>query len=149
MMLSRAFAKPMQSQLIKSLAARQLSTNPLRADMVFDTPLLRTDVPSTASYTAPVTASAPYDIKESPLHYQVAVNIPKGIEAGDLTIEIEHGAKALRVSGNSARGNFSKRFAWGGTMDVDRLTTDMKNGVLYIQAPKIHFLNGNSPFASA
>ena len=140
----------MKSQATKAIVVRQLSTNPHRADpMVLATPLLRTNVPPAASLLTPVTAAPAYDIKESPLHYQVAVNIPKAVEAGQLTVEIEQGAKALRVTGSSSTDNFAKRFSWGGTMDVDRLTTELQDGVLVIRAPKIHYLNGNSPFATS
>lgn len=146
MMYLRNLAKPMRSNAV----ARAFSTNPQRISEPFVknmSPVIRTNVPPAASLLAPTTVAPSYDIKESPLNYQVSVKLPNNLKADDLTIEIEQGAKSLRVTGDSADENgnfFSKRFSWGGMMDVDRLQTSTTDGNIVIQAPKIHYLNGNS-----
>mmetsp|Transcript_3321 Transcript_3321/g.6346 ORF Transcript_3321/g.6346 Transcript_3321/m.6346 type:complete len:152 (+) Transcript_3321:117-572(+) len=144
------FLRNLSNSMRSSAVARHLSTNPQRISepvMKNMAPVVRTNVPHASSLLGPNTVSPSYDIKESPLDYQVSVNLPKNLRAGDLTIEIEKGAKALRITGDSADENgahFSKRFSWGGIMDVDRLQTNMDNGRIVIQAPKVHYLNGNS-----
>jgi len=145
MMFLRNAAKPMRSNAV----ARYFSTNPQRISqpVMNMAPIVRTNVPHASSLLGPNTVSPSYDIRESPLSYEVSVNLPQNLEAGDLTVEIEKGAKALRLTGaaNSLNGTqFSKRFSWGGIMDVDRLQTIVENGRVVIQAPKIHYLNGNS-----
>ena len=156
----RNFVKPVRSQVLKGLSTksglpfgtieshRHLSTNPHRVNETWDFPkaVVRTNVPSTASVDFPITASPAYDIKESPLDFKLSVKIPEGLEAGNLVVDIEQGSKGLRITGDSpdAEGNyFSKRFTWGGIMD-ERLQATMEHGHFVVQAPKIHYLNGNS-----
>ena len=108
---------------------------PKKVTPMVTAPLFVTNVHSTERFTTPLTASPAYDINESPLHVECSVEIPKGMEASSLTVEIEENGKAMRVTGDSSGKVFSKRFAWGGTMDVSRVQSNFANGNFTIGAP--------------
>lgn len=136
-----------RTQAIKTMAVRQMSTNPQRiAPFSVGSPLLRNEVPPSSSFaTTSVTTSPAYDIKESPFSYEVSLKMPSGMKSENLAIDVEQGAGAFRVSGGADDVKFAKRFSLGGVLDIERLTTTLNDGFLVIQAPKIHHLNGNSP----
>lgn len=105
--------------------------------------VLLTGEPPVAS--VPTTASPGYDIKESANLFEVAMKVPHDVAAGNLKVEVEDGAKALRIVGDVPDANgshFIKRFTAGSALDVDRLQSNLLDGYFIIQAPKLQHLRG-------
>ena len=167
MFLSRNMT--MRSQLVKSLAARQLSTNPHRIGGMTQVPhhaprrsnvpsnnadaartandptsILYTNVSSVAEHKTPVTAMPSYQVQESPLDFEASVSLPKNFGAGNILVEVEKGAKSVRITGDDAGIHFTKQFGCGGILDLKQFETRFQDGRFFIHAPKIHYMNGNS-----
>mmetsp|Transcript_18638 Transcript_18638/g.35452 ORF Transcript_18638/g.35452 Transcript_18638/m.35452 type:complete len:171 (-) Transcript_18638:124-636(-) len=106
--------------------------------------VLLTGEPPVAS--VPTTAAPGYEIKESANLFEVAMKVPHDLAAGNLKIEVEDGAKALRIVGDApdAHGtHFIKRFTAGSALDVEKLQSNFVDGYFVIQAPKMRaFLRG-------
>jgi len=89
--------------------------------------------------TAPTTAAPGYEINESATLFEVAIKVPHDLAAQNLKVEVEDGAKALRVVGDAPDANgthFVKRFTAGSALDVNKLQSNFVDGYFVIQAPK-------------
>ena len=89
-----------------------------------------------------------YEIHEDDKAYTVSVDVP-GIRAEDMKIKVEDN-KMLHLSGsrktiqknkNGQEGSaserkFDYRLSMGDNVDLEKLTANLDNGVLYLTAPK-------------
>lgn len=91
-------------------------------------------------------SSPGFEIKEDSETYQIAIDIPEGVQAGDINVGVEQDGSVLHVSGErkakeeNGRGftetRFDQRFTVGQNIDTDRLAANFHDGVLIIKAPK-------------
>ena len=97
-------------------------------------------------------ASPGYEIKEDENTYQFAIDVPDGVDsANDLTVNLETdettgngvlhitGEKKIEMENGGYRNvRFDQRFSIGADiMETDKLTANLHDGVLTIQAPKL------------
>jgi len=88
--------------------------------------------------------SAPrYSIIESDdgTSFELSMEVP-GVEAGDLTVEVENdnmlhirGIRTIRESGSISKSEFDQSFHLE-DIDIDRMTVSLSNGLLTVTAPK-------------
>lgn len=86
-----------------------------------------------------------YEVTEDDKQFQLAVDVP-GVKAGDLNIQLEQGGRVLRLSGGrkvrSADGKsvneskFEKSFTIDRSIDSNKISANLADGVLVITAPK-------------
>jgi len=89
-----------------------------------------------------------YEITDNEERFQVAIDVP-GVQAEDINISVEEdGQQVLSISGkreptspaaeNDYRftSRFAQRFYLDPTVDIDRFTAKLNNGVLVVTAPK-------------
>jgi HSP20 family protein len=89
-------------------------------------------------------SSPGYEINESDGIYQIAVDVPEGLTASDLKVEVENNGTFLHLSGQHETEQdgmqfftqFSKRFALGQDMNMDELTANFTDGMLTLMIPK-------------
>lgn len=106
-------------------------------------PVLR-DFPMDKSKTL-LRSSPGYDIKESGTSYEIAVNVPKGVDASDMNVELENDGTVLHLSGERktekegsvSEMRFDKRFTIGTNVDTENITANLDEGVLILKAPKL------------
>merc|ERR1712138_273947 len=73
--------------------------------------------------------------------FELTVDVP-GVKEGDIDIKLEEGRLIVRgqrtASSESSKftSKFSKTFSLDQTVDVDKFTASLKNGVLTVSAPK-------------
>jgi HSP20 family protein len=87
-----------------------------------------------------------YEIKESDGTYEIAVDVPAGVKASDVAVELENDGTVLHLSGvlrQEENGmlvsetRFEKRFTIGMNVDTDNITANLSDGVLVLTAPKL------------
>jgi HSP20 family protein len=88
-----------------------------------------------------------YEIKEHDGTYEIAVYVPDGVKASDVSIELENDGTVLYLSGERRQDDengklvsetrFEKRFTIGPNVDKDNITANLSNGLLVLKAPKI------------
>lgn len=80
--------------------------------------------------------------------YHISMDIP-GVQAGDIKVNVEQGGKVLHITGGRKHtetskdgktttktvSHFEKRFTIGNTVDADKMTANLENGVLTLTAP--------------
>jgi HSP20 family protein len=86
-----------------------------------------------------------YEVTEDETQFQLAVDVP-GVKAGDLNIQLEQGGRVLRLSGgrkvrsadgkNASESKFEKSFTIDRSIDANKITANLADGVLVITAPK-------------
>jgi HSP20 family protein len=84
-----------------------------------------------------------YEITENDEEVKVAIDLP-GVKPEDVNVSIEEDGKILSISGfressgdrYSFTSKFSQNFALDPTVDVDKFTANLQNGVLIVSAPK-------------
>ena len=90
-------------------------------------------------------ASPGYEIKETSDGYEIALDIPGGLESKDLQVELERDGTIVHVSGEKSVSEdgmesltrFSKRFSIGDGVDTEQLSANFTDGCLVIRAPKV------------
>jgi HSP20 family protein len=118
-----------------------------RREPFFDTlmPVLR-NFPAKNDPRSTLLRSSPgYEIKENDGTYEIAIDIPDGIQASDMKVELEHDGTVLHLSGGrkvEEKGKifttqFNKRFTIGPNVKTDNITANFSDGVLVLTAPKI------------
>lgn len=118
-----------------------------RREPFFDSlmPVLRKNFPADPRATL-LRSSPGYEIKESDGTYEIAIDIPEGIHASDMKVELEHDGTVLHLSGGHTlemkkgkvyTSRFSKRFTIGPNVETDKLQANLSDGVLVLTAPKI------------
>jgi len=88
-------------------------------------------------------SSPGYEIHEKDGSYQISVDLP-GIKAADMKIEVENNGRMLHLLGGRkvTQGDrvmetkFDKKFTIGENVDTDKMTANLADGVLTLQAPK-------------
>jgi HSP20 family protein len=90
------------------------------------------------------TQSSPrYEITDNDNFFQVAVDVP-GMTANDISITLEDDGHVLSIQGSRQSKNnaytfssrFSQSFSLDPSVDVEKFTAKLENGVLVIAAPK-------------
>jgi HSP20 family protein len=107
---------------------------PSNFDRVFNTPSLM--------------MSPGFEIRESEDKYHLQVEMP-GIKASDVNVELEDNGRVLHISGSRKRetedehGNrsfsssrFDRRISIGDNVDAEKMTGNLQDGILSIEAPK-------------
>jgi HSP20 family protein len=87
-----------------------------------------------------------YEIKESDGTYEIIVDVPDGVKASDVAVELENDGTVLHLSGELrqeengmlvSETRFEKRFTIGTNVDTDNITANLSDGVLVLTAPKL------------
>jgi HSP20 family protein len=84
-----------------------------------------------------------YEIKESEGSYEVAIDVPEGVGASDMKVEVDDdmihlsGERKVKEKGMLSETRFNKRFTIGTNVDTDNITANFKDGVLVLKAPKL------------
>jgi HSP20 family protein len=98
------------------------------------------------SFDSTLLRSSPgYEIKEGKSTYQIAIDVPDGVEASDMKVEVEQDGTVLHVSGERKvkkdnrviQTRFDNHFTIGPNIDTDNLTANLSDGVLIVKAPKL------------
>jgi HSP20 family protein len=89
-----------------------------------------------------------FEIRESADKYHLQVEMP-GIKASDMNVELEDNGRVLHISGSRKRetedeqGNrsfsssrFDRRISIGDNVDAGKMTANLDNGILSLEAPK-------------
>lgn len=108
-------------------------------------PVLRSPLAKTPFPSRLVRASPGYEIKESKGVYEIALDIPHGLETKDLKVELGQDGTIVHVSGERKHTSddaesftrFSKRFSIGDGVDAERLQANFSEGCLVIRVPKL------------
>merc|ERR1712238_200198 len=85
--------------------------------------------------------SQPYELIDNNEKFELKVDVP-GVKEEDIDIKLDDGKLTIqgqRVSMSEMSrftSNFSKTFSLDPTVDVDKFTASLKNGVLSVSAPK-------------
>ena len=90
-------------------------------------------------------SSPGYEIKESDGTYEIAIDIPDGIKASDMKVELENdgtvlhlsGGRKLKEKGKVFTTQFNKRFTIGPNVETHKIAANLADGVLVLTAPKI------------
>jgi HSP20 family protein len=84
-----------------------------------------------------------YEIKESEGSYEIVVDVPEGVGASDMNVEVNDdmihlsGERKVEEGGMMSETWFDKRFTIGTNVDTDNITANFKDGVLVLKAPKV------------
>merc|ERR1711862_66691 len=86
-----------------------------------------------------------YEITDNEEKFKVALDLP-GVKAEDINVSYEEDNKVLSITGQRQAGNddysftskFSQSFYLDRTVEVEKLTANLENGVLVVSAPKDH-----------
>lgn len=86
-------------------------------------------------------APPPHSIKDGETAFQVAMELP-GVKIADIDIRFDEETKAVVISGqrqsigSDRSKEFSKSFELDETIDTDKITATLSNGILLVAAPK-------------
>lgn len=88
-------------------------------------------------------SSPRYEINEHKDKFEVVVDVP-GVNAKDIRVNLDQEGTRLTLSGERESkddtyefaSKFSQSFSLDSSIEVDKLTADLKNGVLTVSAPK-------------
>ena len=86
---------------------------------------------------------AQYEITQDDEKFEVAIDVP-GVKAEDVNVSLENDGKVLSISGHRedrsenyvGSTKFSQRFSLDPTIDVEKFSANLKNGVLVVSAPR-------------
>ncbi|GKY90846.1 hypothetical protein MPSEU_000057400 [Mayamaea pseudoterrestris] len=84
-----------------------------------------------------------FDIKEDEGKYHISVDLP-GVKPSDMKVEVENDNKVLHIYGGRkvTKGDsvtetrFDKRFTIGENIDIEKMSANLHDGVLELEAPK-------------
>lgn len=84
-----------------------------------------------------------YEITEDDQTLMISLDVP-GVQPEDISVTLEDDGKVLAISGQRERksstrtstSRFSQSFALDPTIDVDKISADLQNGVLIVTAAK-------------
>jgi len=134
----RYSSSPMQLFEPSSSVSRMLEKQRVIAQRMFD----MVDQQQHADY--PVGRGFPnqrYELVDNNEKFELTVDVP-GVKEEDIDIKLEEGRLTIQgqrvASSESSRfsSKFSKAFSLDQTVDVDKFTATLKNGVLTVSAPK-------------
>ena len=98
-------------------------------------------------------SSPGYEIKESPGMYQIVIDVPQGIKAADLKVELAKDKSVLHVAGQRkaekdgcimSHYSFVKHFSIGPNIDIESVKANLDDDVLIVTARKVH-VHDSSP----
>ena len=98
-------------------------------------------------------SSPGYEINETDGCIKISVDIPDGIKASDMKVEVENDGTLLHLSGKlelekdrtKSLHRFDKQFSIGPHLDVDNMTANFSDGVLVLSAPKVEAAHVEEP----
>jgi HSP20 family protein len=108
-------------------------------------PVLHSQIPRDPAMTL-LRSSPGYEIKESNEAYEIAVDVPDGVGASDMTVELENDGTVLHLSGGrkveeegvSTETRFDQHFTIGTlNVDSDKISANLSDGVLTVTVPKL------------
>jgi HSP20 family molecular chaperone IbpA len=84
-----------------------------------------------------------YEIIDTEEEVKISLDVP-GVKAEDISVSLEEDGKVLSVTGRreklgesgSYTSKFSQSFVLDATVDIDKFSANLKNGVLVVTAPK-------------
>jgi HSP20 family protein len=84
-----------------------------------------------------------YQITDNAEKFEISIDVP-GVNLKDISIDIDESNNMLKISGqrqqksstSSYSSSFSKSFSLGHTIDTDKVTASLVNGVLIVSAPR-------------
>jgi HSP20 family protein len=126
--------------IINNMFDDEFFTSPMRP-LYAPMPLMRS-LESNANAT--LRQSSPcYEIHEDDAKFQLSVEVP-GVKAEDITIQIEQNGRLMRVAGDRkvkkgdevTETHFEKSFSLGKTIDANKVTANLADGILVVTAPK-------------
>lgn len=87
-------------------------------------------------------SSPGYEINEQEGKYMISVDLP-GVKREDMNVDLEDDGKVVHIyggrkvvkGGETMETKFSKRFTIGDNVDVDKISANLKDGVLTLTAP--------------
>lgn len=85
-------------------------------------------------------SSPGYEIKESGRTYQIAVDVPDGVNVANMTVDLEDEGRILHVTGESKKEEdgmvsetrFDQQIRIGANVDTDKITANLADGVLFL-----------------
>ena len=88
-------------------------------------------------------SSPRYELTNTAEKFEIAVDVP-GVKPSDINVSIENDGQILTLSGKRERkqegfqysSQFSQSFNLDRTVDAEKLTANLNNGVLIVSAPK-------------
>ena len=88
-------------------------------------------------------SSPRYELTNTAEKFEIAVDVP-GVKASDINISLENDGKILTLSGHRERkaegyafsNRFSQSFSLDPTVNAEKITANLNNGVLVVSAPK-------------
>lgn len=105
-------------------------------------PVLRNDIPRDP-HSFLLRTSPGYEIKENKGSYEIAIDVPEGVGASDMNVQVNDdvihlsGERKVEKDDFVSKTRFDKRFAIGTNVDTDNITANLKDGVLILKAPKL------------
>jgi HSP20 family protein len=90
-------------------------------------------------------SSPGYEIKENDGTYEISIDLPDGVQASDMTVELENDGTVLHLVGRQkveeknmvSETRFDKWFTIGQNVDTRKISANLDNGVLVLRAPKL------------
>jgi len=84
-----------------------------------------------------------YEVSQDDEKFEVAIDVP-GVKAEDVNVSLENDGKVLAISGQRTdKGenyvgstSFSQRFSLDRSIDAEKFSASLKNGVLVVTAPR-------------
>ena len=86
-------------------------------------------------------SSPRYEVNDTDESFQVALDVP-GVKQSDIDIIVEEnvltikGERTIGMGGVTRKSTFSKSFSLDSTVETDKITAQLNNGVLLVTAPK-------------
>lgn len=91
------------------------------------------------------TMSKRREIEESPDKYEIFIDVPEGMEAKDITLELVRNEEVLHLSGVHkaekenivSESRISRMFTLGKNADVSKISAKLSDGVVEVTVPKV------------
>ena len=89
-------------------------------------------------------SSPAYEISEDDKEFKLSIDLP-GVRSEDCTVELENDGRVLHISGGRkvekdgrfSETRFDQRFALGKSLDKEKMSANLSEGVMVITAPKL------------
>jgi HSP20 family protein len=120
------------------------STSLVRPTVVFPSALIREQRDLMNRATREITQTSPrYEVTDDDEKFQLAIDVP-GMTSKDITIGIEDDGKFLTIKGTRESASdtyrftskFSQCFSIDPSVEIDKFSANLENGVLVVSAPK-------------
>jgi HSP20 family protein len=120
------------------------STSLVRPTVFFPSALLREQRDLMNRATREITQTSPrYEVTDDDEKFQLAIDVP-GMTSKDITIAVEDDGKFLTIKGTRESASdtyrftskFSQCFSIDPSVEIDKFSANLENGVLVVSAPK-------------